>query len=400
MLELHKLLDSVDEMSLEAARQQKRYADLAQDARERLQNTPADEKLMAKIEQAIAVDSSWRGAEPLEGVLDVRRLPQAKLEQASLIGVDGSQIYPDRHGAMLYYLLNIGSIVLRRGSSQAPATETVPTLYFDETALYDDQHYLVGSEYVNSQRELAEVTKLATLAMAERRYVGGDQDHLVVAMKDGQLMLWVGEREQKENAKLLQRYIDQLDDIRKSGGVPVGFVGRPRSANVVRLLWVAGLKSEAITQENVRKSGFRALTDKMLFASLLAPNQRSAIFSNTAKVNRQQFAERGQRVCFFYTNVARQAGADAARIVRVDIPEWAALQPALVDQVQMAIYEDCAGTGFPYVLIRADELAVVSQQEKRDFEHVLAVAMAQTTGSLPEASPKAAQKELSRGYKR
>ncbi|HEY53786.1 MAG TPA: hypothetical protein G4N94_10045, partial [Caldilineae bacterium] len=158
MLELHKLLDSVDEMSLEAARQQKRYADLAQDARERLQNTPADEKLMAKIAQAIAVDSSWRGAEPLEGVLDVRRLPQAKLEQASLIGVDGSQIYPDRHGAMLYYLLNIGSIVLRRGSSQAPATETVPTLYFDETVLYDDQHYLVGSEYVNSQRELAEVT--------------------------------------------------------------------------------------------------------------------------------------------------------------------------------------------------------------------------------------------------
>ena len=133
---------------------------------------------------------------------------------------------------------------------------------------------------------------------------------------------------------------------------------------------------------------------------MLAPNQRSAIFSNTAKVNRQQFAERGQRVCFFYTNVARQSGADAARIVRVDIPEWAALQPALVDQVQMAIYEDCAGTGFPYVLIRADELAVVSQQEKRDFEHVLAVAIAQTTGSLPEASPKAAQKELSRGYKR
>jgi hypothetical protein len=400
MLELHKLLDSVDEMSQEAARQQKRYADLAAEARGRLQNIPADEKLMAKIEQAIAADSSWRGAKPLEGVLDMRRLPQAKLEQASLIGVDGSQIYPDRHGAMLYYLLNIGAIVLRRGSSEAPATETIPTLYFDETNLYDDQHYLVGSEYVNSRRELAEVSKLAALAMVERRYVGGDQDHLVVAMKDGQLMLWLGEKEQKENAKLLQRYIDQLDEIRKTGGVPVGFVGRPRSANVVRLLWVAGLKSEDITQENVRKSGFRALTDKMLFAPLLAPNQRSAIFSNTAKVNRQQFAERGQRVCFFYTNVARQSGADAARIVRVDIPEWAALQPALVDQVQMAIYEDCAGTGFPYVLIRADELAVVSQQEKRDFEHVLAVAIAQTTGSLPEASPKAAQKELSRGYKR
>ena len=400
MLELHKLLDKVDEMSQEAARQQRRYAKLAKDARDRLQNTPVDEGLLAKIQQAITADSTWRGAEPLEGILDMRRLPQAKLEQASLIGVDGSQIYPDRHGATLYYLINIGAIVMRRGSSEAPATETVPTLFFDETTLYNEQHYLVGSEQVNSQREFAEVQKLAELAMAERTHVGGDQDHLVVAMKDGQLMMWQGERGQAENAKALQTYIDQLDKIRGSGGVPVGFVGRPRSANVVRLLWVAGLKSEGITKETVRKSGFRALTDKTLFAPLLGPNQRSAIFINTAKVNRQQFADRQQRVCFFYTNVARQAGADAARIVRVDIPEWAALQPALVDQVQMAIYEDCAGTGFPYVLIRADELAVVSQQEKRDFEHMLAVAMAQSTGFLPESSPKAAQKELSRGYKR
>jgi hypothetical protein len=400
MLELHKLLDKVDEMSRNAAHQQKRYAKLAQDARERLQNTPVDEGFLAKVQQAIDADSSWRGAEPLEGVLDMRRLPQAKLEQASLIGVDGSQIYPDRHGAMLYYLINIGSIVLRRNSSEAPATETTPTLFFDENNLYNKQHYLVGSEQVNSQREFAEVKKLAELAIAERIHLGGDQDHLVMAMKDGQLMMWLGERAQAESAKLLQTYIDQLDEIRRSGSVPLGFVGRPRSANVVRMLWVAGLKMEDITQETVRMSGFRALTDKMLFAPLLAPNQRSAIFINTAKVNRQQFTERGQRVCFFYTNVARQVGADAARIVRVDIPEWAALQPALVDQVQMAIYEDCTGTGFPYVLIRADELAVVSQQEKRDFDHMLSIAMAQTTGSLPESSPKAAQKELSRGYKR
>ena len=399
MLELHKLLDKVDEMSQEAAQQQKRYAKLVQDARERLQNTSVDEGFLAKIQQAIAVDSSWRGAEPLEGVLDMRHRPQIELEQASLIGVDGSQIYPDRHGATLYYLINIGSIVLRSGSSEAPTTETAPTLFFDEVNLYNKQHYLVGSEQVNSQREFAEVKKLAELAMAERTHLGGDQDHLVVAIKDGQLMMWLGEREQSENARLLDSYIDQLDEIRRSGSIPVGFVGRPRSANVVRMLWVAGLKMEGITQETVRMSGFRALTDKMLFAPLLAPNQRSAIFINTAKVNRQQFADRQQRICFFYTNVARQVGADAAQIVRVDIPEWVADQPALVDQVQMAIYEDCTGTDFPYVLIRADELAVVSQQEKRDFEHMLAVAMVQTTGSLPESSPKAAQKEFSRGYK-
>jgi len=84
--------------------------------------------------------------------------------------------------------------------------------------------------------------------------------------------------------------------------------------------------------------------------------------------------------------------------VRVNIPEWAATQTDLVDQVQLAIYNDCAGTLFPYVLVRADELARVSFQEKRNFDSMISVEEARLTGEMPGSSQKAAQKTLNRGY--
>src|SRR5258708_16968944 len=38
----------------------------------------------------------------------------------NVIAADGSQIYPDRHGLALYYLVNVGSLVLRMGTGQPP----------------------------------------------------------------------------------------------------------------------------------------------------------------------------------------------------------------------------------------------------------------------------------------
>ncbi len=399
MLELRKLLDKVDQMSQDVADRQQLYGDLAQEARAVLADTRVDEELHAKITAAITAESTWRGARPLEGALDRRINPQARAANFSLIGVDGSQIYPDRHGPVLYYLLNIGSIVMRVGSGQAPVTDTRPELYYSEADLYDQNLNLVNNEWVNGRRELAEMRALADLAQAERLYYAGDLEPMILAMKDGQLTMWMGERAQSaEKKQQLVRYIACLHDIQQVGAVPIGFVGRPRSANVVRLLWVARLPQSEITRERVNSSKYRALTDRALFSALLGPNQRSALFASTGRVNREDFAQAGQRICFFYLNIARSNDPAAARIVRVDLPEWATQSPALIDKIQNAIYDDCEGTHFPYVLVRADELAVVSQQEKRNLDSMLAVSISQITGHMPLDSAKAMAKSQSRHY--
>lgn len=401
MLELRKLLDKVDQLSQDIADRRQSYSVLIREAREALTNIAVDDDLAAKIQAAITAESTWRGAEPLEDTLDRRVSPQAVADTLSLIGVDGSQIYPDRHGPVMYYLLNMGSIVLRAGSGQAPLVDTQPELFFSESDMYDQGLNLVNNEWVNSRRELAEIRTLADLAQAERQYHDGDLEPLILAAKDGQLMMWLGERENSaEKQRQLQAYIAHLQRMQQAQVIPIGFVGRPRSANVVRLLRVAQLQRHEITREAVKQSKYRALTDRAVFSALLGPNQRSALFASTAKVNRTDFSQAGQRICFFYLNIARSNNPEAARIVRVDLPEWAAMQPELIDKIQNALYDDCEATHFPYVLVRADELAVVTQQEKRNLDSILAVAISHTTGDMPLNSAKANAKVQSRQHLR
>ena len=386
MLELNKVMGQVDAMSIEIARRQVKYQELVTDARQALTTyDQVDDALQAKIDLAKREDSSWRGARPCGDSLNARFIPDPADEDATLIGVDGSQIYPNRHGPALYYLINTGGIVLRQGSGQAPLVFTRPHLFYTENELYDDDKNLINAEKVNGLRELEEMRELAIQSQAERAYWKEDADRLILAMTDGPLLIWTGEKDdKKETQQRVQEVITQFQLIQNSGAIPIGYVARPRSANVLRLLHVAQLAENAITKETVRNSRYQALTDATLFKNL-APNQRTALFSSTSQVN-ETFAKSGQEICFFYLNVARKN--DAPRIARVDIPSWAALQPGLLDRVHRAIYRDCDGTDYPYVLIRAHEQALVTYQERQNLEAMLNVAFMRLTGESLSSSIK------------
>lgn len=386
MLELNKLMLQVDAMSENIAKRQIEYKKLIANARQALiQFDQVDDVLLHKIKLAIKADSSWRGARPCGDRLTARFIPETDDEDATLIGVDGSQIYPNRHGPALYYLINTGVIVLRQGSGEAPVVATDPQLYFDEADLYDDFQNLLGSEAVNALRELAEIRALAAWTQQERAHWQNDRHRLILALTDGPLLIWIGEKEQEQAIRQrVQDYLRQLQTIQQSGGIPIGYVARPRSANVVRLLHVAQLADNEISKDTVRASRYRALTDATLFGDL-EPNQRSALFSSTAEVN-QRFAKDGQEICFFYINISQDP--HSPHLARVDIPRWAAEQPGMLDQIHRAIYRDADGTDYPYVLIRAHELALVTHQERRSFEEMLNVAVLRHTGILPASSVK------------
>ncbi len=86
--------------------------------------------------------------------------------QATLIAADGSQIYPDRHGPVFYYAINIGSIVFRHGSGQAPTASTDPHLFYAEDKVYPGGDP-VSSDLVNVERSVAEMQILTDLILAE-----------------------------------------------------------------------------------------------------------------------------------------------------------------------------------------------------------------------------------------
>ncbi len=381
MLELPRLVDQVAAMGDEIARRRADYRRLQAQARQALRDhAQVTDALHARIDKARSLDPTWRGARPCEGSLDRRVIPTVPAEDASLIGVDGSQIYPNRHGPALYYLINTGVIVLRQGTGEAPLVDTSPHLFYREEDLYDQDLNLFQAQDVNDQRELEEMRTLAQWAEAERGF-WGDTPRLILAMTDGPLLTWTreerkGEAQDRGRARV-QAYLRALRRIQDSDAIPIGYIARPRSANVLRLLHIAQLPEADITIETVRQTRYRALTDATLFSDL-RPNERTALFSSTARANVEDFASAGQAICFFYMNVSHHP--HQPHIARVELPRWAALQPGLVDRVQQAIYRDTEGADYPYVLIRAHELALVTHQERKELEAMLNVEVMHRTG--------------------
>lgn len=403
-LELNKVTAQVEAMGQALAQRQRRYEDHLTRARAALErHAQITDVLRQKIRLACDVDTSWRGAVPLGDRLDERRAPSTEISPSTLIAVDGSQIYPDRHGIAPYYLLNIGSIILRQGVGNAPLTGSQPSLFFSEEELYDEKGRPRNVDHVNRQRDRCEIETLADLVQAERA-AEGDPSRPILALVDGPLLFWAppagGDHEVREEIeRQLEHFTRQLSRMRRERAIPIGYVDRPSSANVVRTLELADLTPQQVSRENVRRREYEFLVDRMLWADL-KPGERSPLFASTAGLN-DDYAGAGHRIVFFYANMARQDGDRNALIARVEVPEWAGQDEKALDQAVGALYADCELTGAPYTLVRAHELAVVTGIERAEFERMLGQEMIRN-GLSPQHSAKASGKQLTanRGRRR
>jgi hypothetical protein len=394
-LELNKLTGQVEAMGELLAVRSQEHDQRAERARDLLHTHAAvTAELRAKIAEASKSDEWRRGATPLGASLNERHQPTTPHQPATLIAADGSQIYPDRHGIALYFLLNTGTIVLRQSSGQAPTVATQPEVFFADADLYDEAGRLREPEYINGQRDRREIAALADLAEAEREALGGDLSRPIITMTDGPLLLWTPKRvSDRETAREIHHFTSQLDRLRQARAVPFGYIDRPSSAYVLRILELIGLPIEQITRETLRKGDFLYLTDRSIFTDL-GPNERTGLFVPASEVS-EHYTRAGHRIAFFYLNVARP-GDKRPIIARVEVPEWAADDTEALDLAQQAVYADCKLTAFPYVLARAHELAVVGTAEHADLQGMVTQFLLRN-GMLPETSAKAWQKALMRG---
>jgi len=331
----------------------------------------------------------WVGAAPTtEALHQAYPLPPGPA-QITVIASDGSQIYPDTHAIALYYLINVGAIIYRHGSNQKPQVDNhSPRLYFDPDDLLDEQGRLISAGEVSARRDLAELETLARLAPSTA-------EEPVVALLDGQLTLRVIDLPFDRQQIYLEQYIEQLNALRQAGALLAGYIDRPRSTFVLALLHLAALGRERITEENLRHNPFRRLTDRELFG-FLGPGERSAVFATRAK-GLEKYNAAGQAIHFFYLNVS--PGPARPALARVEIPAWIAANPAALDTIHAVIVRQARITGsYPYVLARADELAVISPEEREAVEMMLAVEM-RRQGLRPELSQKQQNKNAYRATK-
>lgn len=391
-LELNKLTHAVDGLGANALNRLTELGErlpVAQAARDAI--GVADDELRRKVDRAL--HHRWAGAIPTAEPVNAAVPCPLHPARANIIAADGSQIYPDRHGLALYYLINVGSIVFRHGLPEAPDTFSQPEVFYEDADLYEEDGGQIPSVMIDAERDVRELGELARLGASEAATAP------TVALLDNGLLLYISLQVPNERLidKVISAYLAQLDQLRASGAAVAGVVERPRAASVVRLLHLATLAPDEIREEQLRHLGpFQNLTDGMLF-DFLRPGERSALFENASPANLDRYKPKRHSIHFFYLNAGRP-GKDS--LLRVEVPEWVANDRARLDLVHAALVEQSRATdGFPYVLMRAHELAVVTLPERRRFEQMVMGALIRR-GLTPGISQKAQGKAWTGAGKR
>lgn len=386
-LELNKVTQQVARLGEQAAQRKRELDAVTPQVREILRAHRDDAQLIELARRATET-RRWRGAMPIGEPLDAAIDPPPHPARLAIVAGDGSQIYPDAHGIALYYVINIGTIVFRHGSGQAPIVNTYPTVSGEAESLHEDAESISGP-VVNARRDVGELTRIADLALAEV------ESAATVALMDGTLALWVQTAAipEAEQDRVQRDYLQQLDRLRDAR-LPIGaFLSRPRSTNLMQLARLATFDDpeKAVSSVmNDRGAAFSGLHDTTVLATLLQPGQRSALFEVAPAWN-TTYHDRGHSIHFFYVHVGTTAQPEIARI---EVPVWIAQDRSAVGVLHAAIVEQCkVSPGYPYVLARAHEIAVVTNAERAEFEKMIAMQLTRQ-GLAARLSEKQFQKSL------
>ena len=333
------------------------------------------------LESALSYNANLRcaipGEQPLTHATPAPSIPGHPLTLAA----DGSQVFPSHHDAVEFGVINIGIFRITPGTSQTPREETHTTLLYGESLQGKDGVPLT-EDIIALRRDLGERTVLARLAAQEAPPV--------LSLTDGPLELFRQPSNSKEYDALFQEYMQVLRDLSRQGGITAGYVDKPRSDLVVRLLELTLLPPEALRKAG-KERPLAQVTDAALFGSLLQPGDRTAVFG-IQSISAQNFTE-ALELHFFYLNVGR---VGLPKIARVELPRWVMDDPSLLDLLHGSLLEQCrqlASQPYPYSLHRAHEIALVTQEEKRQLANLIALELYRRGILVDEQSAKQTHKD-------
>ncbi len=385
MLHLERIRGDIVALGRRAALEQARRQEALELAHQWWLSASDTEHLRRHVQPLTLALDRWDGAVPCTGTPISAQIPcpDSAPNDLTVIGADGSQIFPDRHALVLYYLLQVGAVIFRY-TGEAPDTDTREWLHYDERELYDRNGYLIGSDTLGMERTVKEMEVLADITAQERKR----SPARVLSLTDGPLLWPYLERGHSASAAL-QAYLSALRGVQQSGGVAVGYVDRPGGRPLLELLWADQLAPEDLASK-AGDNPLSVLTDYDLMAHSLAPGARTTWFTRPTATN-QRHAGEGQEVWFYYLNLSLGPG-DA--IARIEVPAWAAADETAMTALHGALrHQASVLNGYPYILARAHEEALVTTQDKTALEAAIQRELAES-GIFAQPSEKARQKLL------
>jgi hypothetical protein len=305
-----------------------------------------------------------------------------------VLASDGSHIDVDRHLPVRCYLVNIGGCQLVYGSNPDALLFSQPRLYASEEELYiHDPDSEVRAQPVEGVllglvRTVEEVRALAE--MAQRAPEGLP----TLALLDGSLILWELGGEQPPGGRyppfVRQRLLHEglllaLDRLRWEAGrrplAVAAYISLPNSTEVANALRLALCPYDvADCNQHCRRvrPGSRpcdtvhGLVDRELFATTLAPGERSGLFATRSSVVREYGPH---AVRFFYLNVGEE-------VARVEVPAWVAEDDALLSLAHaLALDQARRGDGYPVAIQEAHEQAAITGADREEFRRLVEEAL-------------------------
>jgi hypothetical protein len=307
----------------------------------------------ADVSQSSFLIPRWDG-----NLSDVQEIKE-NLEPYTVISVDGSQIYPDRHisGAGCF-LINTGGIVLRYGSNSCVEIFSEPHI------LLPTESEFTTKEFVDFKREEFE---LSTALRKSQENI----EYNPVCLIDGSIIFWQLESKSKEQKKIfLDSYLKSLDGFYKKNILVAGYISMPKSRELVNLIKLGLCRfsiADCIACHKAHEDFPCKWVDKVLdthVARFFLPKKfRTTVFYSTSKIVR--YYPSHLRPAFVYCDVGSE-------IVRIELPSWIAQNKTLLDRMCVITLDQVKkGGGYPVCLAEAHEQAVVKGGDRDFFYHLL-----------------------------
>ena len=303
------------------------------------------------------------------------------LRHKLVVSVDGSQIYPEGHLRFACAVVNVGSVSYLYTEPVRYSGLSRPRLLVADDLVSSDggsvQHML-SKQALDLERQKSEVQHASELLKSAKPcesflFLDGP---LIYSFLDPIRHLVPGASYRGVIETLLR--LLELCDQRHV--YVIGYLASPRSAHWVNSLRYTVLCDRVPTAckqcvtdcggfRNVACSSLIGITDATIYASILAPGQRSSSFTVQEKIlNSYKSATCDYREKISATYIKLAGG----EVVRLEFPFYDWMTDEDLERIHsVTLAQSILGFGYPYVLLRAHEKAVITMPEREGFYDIL-----------------------------
>ena len=306
---------------------------------------------------------TWRGK-----LNDTHAIKVPKDFSYTVVAVDGSQVYPDRHVAGAgCFLLNTGGVTLHYGEQSRADFFSQPRVMVADELRGISEYAGMTRDIVDALRERNELK----YSYEKAQEVLENDKRRPTVLFDGTIIFWPLEGMQDELKNyFVSSYLKYLDELYRLKVPCGGYISMPKSRELINLIKlglcrfsVANCTPCLAVHETFPCKQVDALIDTNIVKTFVPAGHRTTLFSSSSHIVSEYSEHLQPWFCYLATEY---------EVVRLEVPAWVADdEEALAQVCRVALDQSEKGRGYPVCLAEAHEQAVVKGPDREFFYHLI-----------------------------